>query len=382
MLGWLGLLCCLAYLFGHLWVRLRCLEVRSVDDFEPPACDPAKRLSVVVAARNEEDTIVPALQRLLSHSDPQREIIIVEDRSEDRTRELVAKLCAEHSELRMVVIEELPEGWLGKVHALHRGAQEAQGEWLLFSDADVHMDGAVVRKCVNLCEAQKLDHLAVLPKLESRTFLARCTIAAFCGMLLTTTTRKRRQDATDRTHAIGVGAFNLVRREVLERSEGFDWLRMDVADDMALALVLKRAGARHDIMFNRDGLAVEWYPTLPAMVHGLEKNAFGVACHYSVMRSLVTVMVCLNASVGPLLALGSHPEVVLLTYAVGGFSSYVSARQMGWRGIAPIFVPLGTLFIGWIVANSAAKTLWRGGVEWRGTRYSLSELREQQRIRF
>ena len=105
MLGWLGLLCCLAYLFGHLWVRLRCLEVRSVDDFEPPACDPAKRLSVVVAARNEEDTIVPALQRLLSHSDPQREIIIVEDRSEDRTRELVAKLCAEHSELRMVVIE-------------------------------------------------------------------------------------------------------------------------------------------------------------------------------------------------------------------------------------------------------------------------------------
>jgi glycosyltransferase involved in cell wall biosynthesis len=338
-------------------------------------------LSVVVAARNEEDTIVPALERLLSHSDPQREIIIVEDRSEDRTRELVTKLCAEHSELRMVAIDELPEGWLGKVHALHRGAQEAQGEWLLFSDADVHMDGAVVRKCVNLCEAQKLDHLAVLPKLQCRTFLARCTIAAFCGTLLTTTTRKRRQDATNQTHAIGVGAFNLVRREVLERSEGFEWLRMDVADDMALALVLKRAGARHDIMFIREGLTVEWYPTLPAMVHGLEKNAFGAGCHYSVMRSLGTVLACLAGSVGPLLALGSHPEAVLLTYAVGGFSAHVSARQLGWRGIAPIFVPLGTLFIGWIVANATVKTLWRGGVEWRGTKYSLSELREQQRIR-
>jgi hypothetical protein len=282
----------------------------------------------------------------------------------------------------MVAIDELPDGWLGKIHALHRGAQVATGDWLLFSDADVHMDGSFVRKCVDLSESLELDHLAILPQLESKSFLARCTIAAFCGALLTATTRKRRQDPKNQNHAVGVGAFNLVRKEVFDRSEGFSWLRMDVADDMALALVLKRAGARHEIMFARQGLSVEWYATLPAMIHGLEKNAFGAGCHYSIPRSLVTVLGCLLGSVGPLLAVGTHPEVVALTYALGALAACRSAAQLGWRGLSPVFVPLGMVFIAWIVLNATFKAWWRGGIEWRGTTYSLAELREQQRFRF
>ncbi len=95
-------------------------------------------VSVLVPAKNEEDTLFAAMQSLLQVDYPALEIILINDRSTDRTGEIIERLALLDSRVRQIHIDHLPDGWLGKVHALHQGIDVSSGEWLLFTDADIH----------------------------------------------------------------------------------------------------------------------------------------------------------------------------------------------------------------------------------------------------
>src|SRR6266571_8688262 len=133
------------------------------------ACSPAVLCSVVLPARDEESRIETTIRRLLAQEGVQLEVIVVDDRSQDRTREILRRLAQEDARVTVNRIEVLPEGWLGKCHACHLGAGAASGDWILFTDADCWLKPDVIRRALLVAEREGADHLTLTPGVAPET---------------------------------------------------------------------------------------------------------------------------------------------------------------------------------------------------------------------
>jgi hypothetical protein len=350
---------------------------------EPPAPGRWPRVSLVVPARDEAGALEAALASRLADDYPDLEVIVVDDRSSDGTGAVADGLAARDGRVRVLRVTQLPDGWLGKNHALHVGTQAASGEWLLFSDADVHFRRGTLRRAVAWSEARGLDHLALVPELWGTTFWLDVALAAF-GRSFAMSRRVWRVEDPRSDAAVGVGAFNLVRRAALERSEGLPWLAMDVADDVALGLLLKRSGARCAAALGTGLVGVAWYPDLPAMARGLEKNTFAVmGC--SLPRVLAAGAAYLALELGAFAALlplgpGWLPLVAAAALAPGLLVGALSARESRRPLLASLLAPASALLMGWILLRAGVLGWRRGGVDWRGTRVPAARLRRGRRV--
>jgi len=340
----------------------------------------------VIPACNEAATLEASVRALLRTEYPDVEIVIVEDRSSDGTGALADRLAAEDSRIRVVHVKELPAGWLGKVHALHCGAQAATGAWMLFCDADVHLSPRALSKAIAWCESRSLDFLSALPAMERATLVVDAAVAVVLRCLVGGSRAWAVEDPKS-TAVFGVGVFLLVRRSAFDRTEGFPWLRLDVADDVALALLMKRSGARCSLVHASEDISIKVYDSAGQMVRALEKNSYSIMGRCSPLR---TVAYGLSAS---LLELGLFaafvpvglpwlPMLSALGLAVAALAAVKSAcwhRAPFWVGL---LFPLGGALLS-LAAYRAAWVGWRqGGVVWRGTLYSAAELRAGMRVKF
>lgn len=347
---------------------------------------PLPALSVVLSARDEAGTIGPALESLLRQDYPGLEVVAVDDRSTDGTGEVIAALAGRDARLKAVRVDELPAGWMGKVHGLHRGAERATGQWVLFTDADVQFEPGVLARAVAHAEAEGLDHLAMLPLVSYVGFWFEVALHAF-GMLFFLGTGALGFPGRERV--VGVGAFNMVRRRVFDRTPGFEWIRMEVTDDLGLALMMKAAGGRGGFLLAGDQVRVEWYPSISAMIRGLEKNMFGTMARYSYLRAAVASFLLTVFALAPLAATGMAAlgGAGWLWWCVVPVWGALAAGGLYGRGalkahaLPVVCAPLGYLIIALTLLNSAHKCHAQGGVRWRETFYPLAELRAAQRMR-
>ncbi len=339
------------------------------------------RLSVIVAACNEAATIQAAAQTLLSQDYPNLELVLVNDRSTDGTGAVVDRLVAKEERAVALHLTDLPADWLGKVHALARGAGIATGEWLLFTDADVHFAPGALRKAVAFARQRNLDYLTAAPDLHPGTFPFSVMAAAF-GFQFLAGLRWTQRPASKM--GVGVGAFNLTRASILAASEGFEWFRLEIADDAGLATVLKRAGARSALASGHGVISLAWYSSAREMIRGLEKNLFGLGAAYSYPRAILATLALWLYAGSPLVALlvpspAAKLLGVLVFVSLGLCGLGISRRfdQSPWP--APL-APFGVLLMGWALLRSAFLAWRRGGIVWRGTRYDLATLRAGRRI--
>lgn len=331
-------------------------------------------LSVIVPACNEADTIVAALGSLLRVDYPSLEIVLINDRSTDATGDLMESLSRDDPRVRVVHLSELPEGWLGKVHAMHRGAALANGEWLLFTDADVHFGPDSLARCVSLAERAEVDHLCVGPRIHCRTFWEKVFISffgtAFCF--------RYRPDlvGTPGPYHVGVGAFNMVRREVYRQLGGHSTLALQVIDDMELGKLVKSRGYRQLFVGGGDAVRVRWAVGLRGLAQVLEKNAYAGLYYsppYTLMATLVTVFSCLAPLwllTGPFWAWGVLGLFSMQVCAVAMAPAFGAPR---WSGL---FFPVAGLVFCAVLWRAAFLVHWRGGIRWRGTFYPLQRLRD------
>jgi hypothetical protein len=187
----------------------------------------------------------------------------------------------------------------------------------------------------------------------------------------------------------GVGAFNLVRRVAFNRTPGFPWLRLEPCDDVGLGLMVKRAGGRSFFAFAQQHLTVAWYPSVAAMFKGLEKNLFGSTANYRWWLTAINTFGLTALATAPALALLiglTKSRGLLISAGLSALALHwvfsLSAATKGWRSrFSLLFAPVGLLMIGAMMVHAAWKCLAQGGIDWRGTRYPLEQLRAGQRVK-
>ena len=275
--------------------------MRTLTDVSRPEWDhgPAnpKRVSIVVPARDEQEHLERALTALLELDYPNYEVIAVDDRSSDETGAIMDRLTAAHpngERLRVIHVTSLPDGWLGKPHAMWTAAQQSTGDWLLFTDADIHFRADVLRRAANYAEKNAVDHLVMFPTHTDWSFSKKVMLAGFNILFMFGHRPWKTADPNSRDH-IGVGAFNMIRREVYEKVGTFQTLRMEIIEDMRLGKLVKDAGYKQHNVLGPDLLLLDWGDHALDIVHNLTKNSFSLM-HFSVSRTVEHSFFCSDST--------------------------------------------------------------------------------------
>jgi glycosyltransferase involved in cell wall biosynthesis len=375
----LGVWLQLAWRASPLWT------LPELGDEAPDAMGAWPRLSVVVACRNEEAGLERALTSVLAQDYPGLEVVVVDDRSDDATGTILRDLGQRHAALTLERVETLPAGWLGKTNALHRGAARARGEWLLFTDADVVFAPGALRRAVAWATREALGHAVAFPRFVAPGLLERAFVSLF-GLFLVSNQRVGELRRAGSAGYIGIGAFNLVRRDAYDAIGGHERLRLEVADDLKLGLVLRRSGVRQGCVLAGAQVTVRWQAGFAASMRGLVKNFFA-GCEYSWVEALRAGLGLPLIATFPALSLVLAPSLpwllpnagtrllALAALAVPVALHGVAARRLaGGAGYEGVLLPFASVCLGAVALASALVATTRGAIIWRGTRYPLRDL--------
>jgi hypothetical protein len=348
--------------------------IRDIAPLDDSDCPP---VSIIFAARDEEEKLPGALQTLLALDYPRYEVIAADDRSEDRTAEILKAAAAKNARLKYARINSLPAGWLGKPHALQQAFERSSGEWLVFTDADVHFSADLLRRSVALAKREGWDHLTLLSGAEMHT-VGETIAMTFFGMGFAMGVRPWRTNDPHSKAYTGVGAFQLMRRSTYEAIGTHRRLAMEVVDDMKLGKLVKEAGFRSGVAKAWKEVRVRWHAGVGNIIRGTTKNFFAAAGYNLGLMCLQLVMV-FGICVLPWLALPFVRGWALIFDAIAvAVTIAVHAGVCIEVGASPIYAvtePIGASIFCWMLARSTIVTLWNGGIEWRGTFYPLEELR-------
>lgn len=356
--------------------------LRSLARVSAPEPERWPRVSVILAARDEARDIGAAVASRLADDYPEFELILVDDRSTDGTGAVASEAAAGDGRFALVRVGELPEGWLGKVHALHEGAGRATGEWMLFSDGDVTVEPGTLRRAVAHCVAEGVDMLALIPAFDTGSFLVDSIWTVFLRGMLVMVDPRAVRDPRSKV-AMGSGGFNLVSRASYESTEGFEHLRLETGDDVALAMMVKRAGGRIELVDGHDHVSVPMYRTVGEFLRGIEKNGSTIAT--IPFPLFVAALIALGALVSaPFAAMALGPAwlralgaLALSAYTAG---EVAALRANSRRWLPALFWPAGGALMAYGLARSAWLAKRNGGVRWRDTFYALDELAEGRRV--
>lgn len=361
------------------------LGVPSIADISKPHWDrqPSNhpRVSIIVPACNEEADIEQGLSGLLALDYGNYEVIAVNDRSTDHTGEIMDRVAASpaaHGRLRVVHVTELPPGWLGKTHAMWSAGQQAGGDWLLFTDADVLFKPEVLRRALAYAESENADHVVVFPRIIMKRPGEKMMIAFFQTLFTFGHRPWRVADPETKDH-MGVGAFNLVRRTAYEAVGTYKALRMEVLDDMKLGKVLKNARFRQRNVFGDDLISVRWAKGAMGVVDNLTKNFFAVLS-FQWWRTVASVFGLFFLNLGPFLGIWLAHGWARVPYVVALGSMFLIYLGMSFKSSIPPYYfllhPISTMMFEYTLIRSMVLTLRNDGVTWRGTKYPLEELRK------
>jgi glycosyltransferase involved in cell wall biosynthesis len=341
-----------------------------------PAGSPS--ITVIVPARNEATDIAATLHSLINQDYPSLQIIAVNDRSTDQTGEIMNTAAAQHPEkLRALHVTELPPGWLGKTHAMALAARQAPTDYLLFTDADVLFHPTAIRLALANAIATHADHLIVFPTTTIKRWDEAAILGFFQIFILWGARPWRLANPKAKRDAFGVGAFNLLRREAYKQIGGFEALRMEIIEDVGLGRRIKRAGLAQRVAFGRGLVSLHWASGAGGLVNVMTKNLFS-AFRFYISLALLACLWLLTFCAAPAIGLFFAPTRVpaILTLIAVTYAYRLLSRHFGISTWNVLFFPFSALVFVFALLRSMLITLRQGGIIWRGTFYSLPELRK------
>jgi len=349
----------------------RLADVTPLQDAECPS------VSILFAARDEAEKLPGALETLLALDYPRYEVVAVNDRSEDGTREILDNAARTNPRLKVVHVNSLPSGWLGKPHALQQGYEHASGEWLIFTDADVHFSPDLLRRTVALARQQGWDHLTLLGHVDMHDVGERMALTFFAMAFLIAVRPWRVSKPRTRNFA-GVGAFQLIQRGAYEAIGAHGRLAMEVVDDMKLGKLVKEGGFRSGVANSGGAVNVRWHEGVGNIIRGTTKNFFATS-GFRLWAACLQVIALSWIFVFPAAALpwlrGWAFVFALIAVGLPVVTEAGVALEFGISPLYALTFPIGALIFVWMVTRSTIVTLWSGGITWRGTFYPLKELK-------
>lgn len=369
---------CLFWLFVLIDATLGMRKLESLEDVQLGSDLKAPLVSIIVAAKNEAKDIEASIQSQLNQTYQNIEWIVVNDRSTDETGHLIDKLSHNNNRVRVIHITQLPTGWLGKNHALYKGYLASKGEFILFTDGDVYFKENTIEKSLTYMTNKKVDHLTLTPDMNVKPFWAKAFVTFF---LFGFSYFKRPWKANDDKSkvAIGIGAFNLLSREAYEAVGTHKSIAMRPDDDLMLGVRIKKVGRKQRIVKGQSHLNVEWYPSLKEAIIGLEKNTFA-GLYYSYFMVLFSMTGIFLSQVWPFFALFFTQGTTQILYGISIillFLVYQQTANVMAKGAIGYFIvfPISALLFMYCIARATVLTMLRGGIVWRGTFYSIKELK-------
>ena len=352
-------------------------RIGRLSDVPPGPLVATPRISVIVAARNEERNIEAAVTSLLNQDYADYELLVVDDRSTDSTGAILDRVAQRESRLKVLHLTELPPGWLGKNHALDVGARQATGDFLLFTDADVVLDPTTLRRAMVHVQRTDADHLAVSPDVEMPTLLLESLVVVFIHLFFIYI-RPWKVDDPQSPAFIGVGAFNLLKRDVYTAVGTMRAIAMRPDDDVKLGKLIKRQGFRQRFLAGRGLVRVPWYASFREMMIGLEKNLFA-GVDYSLAISVAGTSFFLFVYLWPFVSLlflpGSAWWMALSAALVLLWQALRTACATDCSRWSVALFPLAVVLFVFVQWRAITLTYIRNGIRWRDTHYPLAELR-------
>lgn len=342
------------------------------------------KVSAIIPARNEEASIEAAVRSVAAQGGVPIEIIVIDDQSQDRTREILEGLKSEIPSLRVLGTDSLPDGWLGKPYALARGAKAASGDWLLFTDADaVHHPGSLSE----LLERARREDVALLslsPGQLTPTWWEKAVIPLVYVWLARLYSFDAVNDPRSPVAAAN-GQYILIRTDAYERAGGHEAVRAQILEDVALAERVKRSGGR--ILFTPGAAWVEtrMYRSFAALWEGWTKNLYLLygGSAREILGTVATIILIdqlpfllffapafLPRLRGPAAFLTGLYWMALASIFVARFELY--RRRLRELDFSPSLAPyywLGSALIGALLLNSWRAHRWGGRIEWKGRAY-------------
>lgn len=375
-----AILLCAVTIVAALDLLLGVTSMKNLSEIKELQGSGQLRVSIIVPACNEEENIGHAMQSLLQQDYPNIEIIAINDRSTDGTGEILDNLAKTAPQLRVIHIQDLPKGWMGKPHALQQGAAAASGDYLLFTDADIVMEHTTIARALSYVEKEKIDHLCLIFRNSSPGWLLNSLILE-SGAGLIQLLRPWRARKSKAREYVGVGAFNMVRKDVYDKIGGHRRIPMHPIDDIMLGKLVKKAGYKQDCLLGYDLVSVPWYASVSQMVNGLQKNVLAIINYrFSLVPLLLVSIIIFNILPywGAFLSSGISQALFLVVIAIK-----LSAFVVGTRMLRiPTSCALGTIFSPYIscyiILKAALCNFKDQGIYWRGTHYSLEELRKNE----
>lgn len=333
-------------------------------------------VAIIIAVRNEETDLETALESVCHLNYRNYRVIVVNDRSTDRTSLILDQFALSHPLVTVVDVDELPKFWLGKNNALYQGYLRSDEEWLLFTDADIVFDRNALKKAMYYTLLNELDHLTIFPDVNSRSTMLNSILQTFTLMI---ELRAKPWDARNKgsRSSMGIGAFNLVSRTAYESAGTHRRIKLRPDDDLQLGRIIKKAGNRQDVLYGDEQITLEWYTSIREFVKGLMKNTFAVS-EYNVFLAVLTalstfLMFALPVPLGLLSGSGRSAVIsicILFTHWLVLYGK--PGKRRSWDFLT---ISIAGLVMTYIILRSTFLTVMNNGIYWRDSFYPLEVLR-------
>lgn len=349
-------------------------------DIPPISSVELPSVTIVIPARNEEAKIETALSSVLKIDYPGIEIIVINDRSDDDTGKILDRISSANPTLKVIHITSLPDGWLGKNYALDTGAKQAKGDYILFSDADVIYQPDTLRRAIPYAKKNGIGHLCMAPSHIFRNIRLTAVVSIFEFFFMMKFKPWKARDPESR-YFIGIGSFNMMSANAYRETGGFETIRMRPDDDIMLGKLAKKFKFHSDFVFAPDFMQIEWYSSLKEMIRAFYKNTYS-GFNYNFFEFLISIImllaVCLFPfvnlfladSIGTIFNLG----VILIIF----FIYLLLAKANRISALYFITYPIACTVVAFLIIRAVTLTILNGGVDWRGTFYSIKELRKNK----
>ena len=343
------------------------------EDGEPVS---TPKISIVLPARNESRNLSNALESLLAQDYSNFEILVIDDHSEDNTFEIAQEFSRRDQRVRALKGAELPDGWRGKAWALQQGAGIADGNWLLFTDADMIHDPRTIRCALGLAQREKLDLLSIAPHMNCLTFWEKVMLPFFVAILNLVRPLHKSNDPKSNV-ALVSGGFLMMKALIFRHVGGYEQIHDAIAEDLRLAEFFKFHAYKIKTVVSRSKwVRTRMYDSFKAIWEGLSRHAFEVS-NYNPLRLCSAVLLAYAVIVTPAMV-GVYAMVVhdwrLAAYCAFPIVVMVALQSVlnsRW-GISLFYFfsfPLATFFYGMMMLDSMLSFYFRGGNLWKGRRY-------------